>query len=61
MKSYLLPAILLAGTMLTLTSCSSEDAPILAGEDGVTTFSVQLPEDAATTRYGEGVTANSCR
>ena len=44
MKSYLLPAILLAGTMLTLTSCSSEDAPILAGEDGVTTFSVQLPE-----------------
>ena len=57
MKSYLLPAILLAGTMLTLTSCSSEDAPILAGEDSVTTFSVQLPEDAVATRYGEGVTA----
>ena len=57
MKSYLLPAILLAGTMLTLTSCSSEDAPILAGEDGVTTFSVLLPEDTAPTRYGEGVNA----
>ena len=57
MKFYLLPAALLAGAMLTLTSCSSDDAPISRGDDGLTTFSVQLPEDAAATRYGEGVTA----
>lgn len=47
MKSYLFTAALLAGTMLAVTSCSNEDAPY-GGEEGMTVFSVKLPDDLGT-------------
>lgn len=47
MKSYLFTAALLTGTMLAVTSCSNEDAPY-GGEEGMTVFSVKLPDDLGT-------------
>lgn len=47
MKSYLFTAALLAGTMLAVTSCSNEDAPY-GGDEGMTVFSVKLPDDLGT-------------
>lgn len=47
MKSYLFTAALLAGTMLAVTSCSNEDAPYV-GDEGMTVFSVKLPDDLGT-------------
>lgn len=47
MKSYLFTAALLSGTMLAVTSCSNEDAPYV-GDEGMTVFSVKLPDDLGT-------------
>lgn len=47
MKHYLSTAALLAGTMLAVTSCSNEDAPYV-GDEGMTVFSVKLPDDLGT-------------
>ncbi len=47
MKHYLSTAALLAGTMLAVTSCSNEDA-LYGGEEGMTVFSVKLPDDLGT-------------
>ena len=53
MKHYLSTAALLAGTMLAVTSCSNEDAPYV-GDEGMTVFSVKLPDDLGTrTSFGD--------
>lgn len=47
----------IALTALIATSCSSDDMPSADGAHGLTTFTVQLPDDGIGTRFGEGVTA----
>lgn len=47
----------IALTSLIATSCSSDDMPSADGAHGLTTFTVQLPDDGIGTRFGEGVTA----
>lgn len=47
----------IALTSLIATSCASEDMPSADGAHGLTTFTVQLPDDGIGTRFGEGVTA----
>ena len=54
MKHYLIPA-LVAGSMFALTSCSSEEEPVINGQDGTTTFTVQLPADL-TRSFGDAPT-----
>lgn len=54
-KIIYLPALAL--TALIATSCSSDDMPSADRAHGLTTFTVQLPDDGIGTRFGEGVTA----
>lgn len=55
MKPFLYLTALAATAIMALPSCSDDDFPGLDGD--VTTFSIELPDGGAASRYGEGVTA----
>lgn len=57
MKPFLYLTALAATAMMALPSCSDDDFPGLDGD--VTTFSIELPDGGAASRYGEGVTAKN--
>ena len=47
------------GTLALLASCSNEELPALAGNDGSITFTASLPADNLSRAYGDGEVAKT--
>jgi hypothetical protein len=58
MKNHLF-AMAAMGTLALLASCSNEELPALAGNDGSITFTASLPADILSRAYGDGEVAKT--